>query len=367
MVSKTLPLGAWESDRPTIEATRIGDRGDVSDLSRIVQFRVHVARLIKRRELNSTAEYDRAAAFVLVSNEQFESFKQGRQLERLIHTGARRLTGRIHFVNASATSSVVEELVGDDSAMFSRLLALNVDELPSLVYVPQKPRSSLSFYPKGTSTDTEVVEDPIDPPLVTADAVGAAIGQVHAEVLVSPDGTGPLKIWENASQGRPVKLAEQSIQQLVRSGLAVGFAPYSIRQEQPSKVGRTDLEIVDERTGAPGHVIHHAVLELKVLRSRGETGVAVNDATTEAHIADGVDQAYAYGRNKNTLLQMLCCFDMRDTDIRDAPTFAHVTTKAETLSVKLRRWYLYRSSKDYRAAMSGAATATTGASTSASK
>src|ERR1700721_3169414 len=123
-----LPLGDWEKDRPALMAVPVGDRGDVADLDSVTQFQVYVARLINRREQNEEAEFDLAAAFVLVSPEEYEQAKIGRSVERLIHTGGRRLTGRLHFVMASATSSIVEEYGTDDNALFSRLEAVSMSQ-----------------------------------------------------------------------------------------------------------------------------------------------------------------------------------------------------------------------------------------------
>jgi hypothetical protein len=351
VANDNLPLGPWERDRVTIETTAVGDRGDVSDLPPQVQFQVYVARLVNRRERNSGAEFDQPAAFVLVSPKEYEAARQGRSEERLIHTGSRRLTGRIHFVTTAATSSIVDEYKGNDRAMFARLDALSLGSHPTLVYVPQRPVSSLSYYPKGTLTDDGLVDVPLRAPQVTVETICQVVNAMHEHELVTPDQSEPFTIWEDAGKGRPAEHAEKGIQQFLRIGLCTSFAPYSIRQEQPEKVGRTDLEVIDDRTGAPGQVIHHAMLELKVLRTRGSTGIAVSRAKTEQHIRDGLEQAHAYGRRKNTRLQMLCCFDMRDDDEGDDNTFDHVRAAATALIVTLRRWYLYRDSASYRSAI----------------
>jgi hypothetical protein len=185
------------------------------------------------------------------------------------------------------------------------------------------------------------------------------VESVHKHELVTPDNSGPHKIWSDAAKGRPIQVAERFVQQLLRIGLATRFAWCSIRQEQPTKVGRTDLEIVDDRSGLPGQITHHAVLELKVLRSRGETGAVVTEVDTKQHITDGVNQAYAYGKDKNTKLGMLCCFDMRDSDEGDQKTFEHIDAVAQKLAVLLRRWFLHRSSEAYRAAQAAATAGTT--------
>ena len=134
-------------------------------------------------------------------------------------------------------------------------------------------------------------------------------------------------------------------------GLAARFHWCTIRAEQAGKLGRTDLEVVDNRTGKLGSTTHHALLELKVLRSFSHSGSAYPAATTEEAVSKGVNQANSYGNDNNTLLRMLCCFDMRSDDVGDTTTFAHVQTNAATLCVSLKRWYLYRSSEHMRDAL----------------
>jgi len=353
VASETLPLGDWEADRQSIKTTGIPDRGDISGLPTLVQFQVYVARRIRKWESTCNVETDQPAAFVLVTPDEYQAFKKAQQKEEpLLHTGLRRLAGRIHFVTVSVTRSIFEEITGDDSALFARLEAVGVGRHPTLIYVPQPPGSLLFFYPQGTSSDDGLTEVPVGVPEVSLESIEQAIGAVYENELITPDNAGPLKIWSSPTKRRPSKEAERGVQQLIHAGLAVKFAPYSIRKEQSGKVGRTDLEIVDDRTDQAGRVTHHALLELKVLRTRRETGARVGDSDTRQHITEGVDQANVYGTDKNSKLKLLCCFDMRDNDIGDSKTFSHVKTKAAGLEVYLRRWFLYHSSKAYRAAQS---------------
>lgn len=159
---------------------------------------------------------------------------------------------------------------------------------------------------------------------------------------------GPIKLWKDAVKGYPIEEAERTVQQMIRHALVGRFLWCTIRQEQPGKSGRTDLEIVDDRTGEPGIVYHHALLELKVLRSFGSRGTVYSGTAVQDAIVEGVNQAHSYGTANNSLLRMLCCYDMRSTDVGDDATFVQVKDRATTLSIRLKRWYLYRTSQDYR-------------------
>lgn len=345
-----LPLGAWSADRSALAEAPRALYGDVSDLPPVVQFQVHVARLIRAREKRPSTERTGAAVFLLVTAQQHKEWAQRLSLDRNLYTGRVRLTGRIHFVTDRAASSAYEEYEGSETGLFDRVAAMQCDRLPALVYLPDSHESSLTYYPNGTHEDQGLVQLQLNHGPVTEAEVLAAIDGVYRTELCTPDNSGPVRLWHSATKGHPIEEAERTVQQFVRSGLAARFNWCTIHSEQAGKVGRTDLEIVDDRTGSLGDVIHHALLELKVLRTFSQSGTRYPPANTEEAIAKGVHQAHEYGSSKNSLLKMLCCFDMRIQDEGDVSTFASVKGNAEALRVLLRRWYLYRSSDDYRRA-----------------
>lgn len=346
-----LDLGAWQGDRARIESAPRSMFGDIDDLPPDLRFQVYVARTVRARESQADAETAGAAAFILVTSQEQERFKVGRSFNRTLHTGRVRLAGRVHFMTPRAATSAFEEFVGDANGVFGRLAELQSDRLPAMVYDPSAGRARLSYYPKGTHTDDGMVEIDLDAGPVTEAEILSVIEAVYRTELCTPDNSGPTKIWENSTKGFPIEEAERTVQQFLRVGLAARFYWCTIRAEQAGKLGRTDLEVIDNRTGEVGRITHYALLELKVLRSFSHSGSAYAAATTEEAVSKGVKQANSYGNDNNTLLRMLCCFDMRSDDVGDSVTFAHIQTEAATLCVSLRRWYLYRSSEHMRDAL----------------
>jgi hypothetical protein len=355
-----LPLGAWSPDRTVLAEAPRALYGDVSDLSADVRFQVHVARLISAREQRPDTERSGAAAFLLVTPQQHKAWAQRLTFDRNLHTGRVQLAGRIHFVTDLAGSSAYEDYAGSDTGLFDRLAALQCDRLPALIYLPDRHESSLTFYPQGTHDDRGLVPLKLNHGPVTEAEILAAIDGVYRTELCTPDNSGPIKLWHDPLKGRPIEEAERTVQQFVRSGLAARFNWCTIYSEQAGKVGRTDLEIVDDRTGPLGQVTHHALLELKVLRTFSQSGTRYPPASAGEAVTKGVQQAHEYGGVKNSLLRMLCCFDMRMQDAGDAATFASIKSSADALCVRLVRWYLYRSADDYRRARTGAQLAALG-------
>ncbi|MHA6884172.1 hypothetical protein [Ralstonia pseudosolanacearum] len=347
----SLDLGAWQGDRAQLATARRTSYGDIDDLPPELRFQVYVSRTVQARERQADAETAGAAAFILVTPQQQEAFKTGRSFDRTVYTGRIRLAGRVHFMTHRAASSAFEEYAGDANGLFGRIAELQCDRLPTLVYDPSAGKSTLTYYPQGTHTDDGLVEVRLDAGPVTEAEIFSVIEAVYRAELCTPDNSGPTKIWQNASKGHPIEEAERTVQQFLRVGLAARFHWCTIRAEQAGKLGRTDLEVVDDRTGEVGAITHHALLELKMLRSFSHSGTAYPAASTDDAVSKGVNQAHSYGANNNSLLRMLCCFDMRTHDVGDTTTFAHVKTDATNLCVSLRRWYMYRSSEHMRDAM----------------
>ncbi|WP_347469094.1 hypothetical protein [Burkholderia stagnalis] len=348
MASEALLLGSWEADRQQLAVAQRADYGDVDDLSDDLRFQVHVSRMIRKRENQLDFETSGAAAFILVNPDEQDKLRTGRVFDRLVHTGTRRLSSRVHFVTPQATSSVMEEYKGDDNDLFELVTKLGYDDRPALLYVPSDGESSLSYYPNGMRTDDGVREVILKFGQVTEAEVHETLQAIYRSELCTPDNMGPTKLWKDAVKGYPVEEAERTVQQMIRHALVGRFLWCTIRQEQPGKSGRTDLEIVDDRTGKPGMIYHHALLELKVLRSFGSTGTAYSETAVQDAIVEGVNQAHSYGTANNSVLRMLCCYDMRSNDVGDDATFVQVKDRANTLSIRLKRWYLYRTSQDYR-------------------
>lgn len=136
------------------------------------------------------------------------------------------------------------------------------------------------------------------------------------------------------------------------------FAPYlEVRSEQPSTIGRTDVELIQTWRLSPGHEIRHALIELKVLRSYGSTGRPVSDKVIRRHISQGVRQAAQYGNANNSKIRMLCCYDMRQEDVSDTMFFSEFYMPCETRQVCLKRYFLYNSSEALRQALDNVAIA----------
>lgn len=341
-------LGAWGADRDTLERTPLTGRGNDADAPDAIRFGRNVMQLVIRRERSKDAAYDRPAAFIFLARDGFEKLPAGTIRAPLLHNGQREITGHIHFVNAGANGHSLA-YAGGDEGLFDALANTGYESHPTLVYSPKKGASVLSWYPKGAADGASVEVWSINEVEPTVDKITEVIDAVHRGELITPDqAPRSEQVWEKAEHGFAREDAEAHVQRAVRLALLGAFRHCSVRSEQPGKDGRTDLEIVDDMDRPPEQVVHHAVLELKVLRQYGVRGSTYSDKDIAGHMEDGLNQAYAYGNRRSFRASLLCCFDMRSTNAGVTAVMAPLAENAVKLGVHLRHWFLYRSSENWR-------------------
>lgn len=341
--------GAWNGDLDQLLSAWLTGQGSDTGLPPPVRFLLSIRRLTLAREREPDCEFDRAAAMVFVPPAFFESAPVKTRRSPLLNTGNYRITGQLHFLNVAAVGRSLD-YAGDEGALFDALEAAKADTLPTVIYAPKaNGHSKLSWYPSGICDESTVVVIPVAVEEPTAERIMQAINGVYNGHLKTPDQV-PVESspWAKPAEGWAAKKAEANVQQAVKIGLHGRFPHCRIVAEQPGKDGRTDIEVVGDFGVAPGAVTNFAVLELKVLREKGCTGSTYSANAIEAHIKDGVNQAYTYCADRNFRERMLCCFDMRATNAGAAAVFAPIQDEAMTLGIHLGFWYLYRSSEHYR-------------------
>lgn len=177
-----------------------------------------------------------------------------------------------------------------------------------------------------------------------------AIDRIYRRVLRTPGGNiSDISLWEDPGKKHPVSNAELRVQHNLKVGLTGAFPSCTIRDEQPSPVGRHDLLIEQHSATSPGTVVVHAILELKILRSFTNSGSPISATKVHEWIDGGVRQANLYMTERSARAAALCCFDMRDSDSGES-CFDHVADLARKLNVVLKRWYLYSSAEEFRKA-----------------
>jgi hypothetical protein len=341
--------GAWSGDLDAIVSAMLSGQGSDVDLPDPVRFRLGVHRIVLAREGDPDCDFDRPAAMVLVPTAFFEARPEGWTRFPLLHTGHYRVSGQLHFMNSKA-SGYARDYSGDAGELFEELEAEKVGTFPTVVYSPKADgQSKLSWYPAGISGAAQVVSFPVRLDEPTPELIAQAINGVYHGELITPDlvldEDSP---WQNAAAGWASSRAEARVQRVVRLGVQGRFPMCRVRAEIPGKDGRTDIEVVGDFGRPAGEVCNYAVIELKVLRERNYKGKPYSLQRITRHVNRGVKQAHSYAFVRKFRDRMLCCFDMRSTNIGGDVVFAPIKDQAEGLGVDLRYWFLYRSSEHFR-------------------
>lgn len=350
----TLPTGPWNNAELEASALAVVPPGSDMDIPETDRFKAGVTKLIGLRTLRDAAESG-LAVFLLSRLSSTPS--QEWQRTPMLDNGLTSLGSKIWIVNAPVVagfSCLCEDLTDDNTF---RLVTdtYHLGSVPAMVYDARMQPPELRFYGSGLGAPEayEVISLLIGS--LPLERILQEVESIYRQHFITPEAQSePGKLWKKASHWWPQKNAEKTVQFYLKIGLSRAFPNCVIREEQTQVTGRIDLEIEERVAVEPSLFRRHAILELKVLRSRGETGTSYAESETLEWVKKGVEQAHAYRQERSALASALCCFDLRESDTANL-CFSHVGVLASSLGVTLRRWYVYASSELFRAALAQAA------------
>lgn len=352
-------LGPWTG--ADLRATAKVDVGIGADegLPPHIRFRSNVAKLVRRRLATAKSKPDvkRPAIFLLQPSPPDAAISMKPKRVPMLDNGQETLTGRIWFVGANpASGHFAPYKAADDDALFKLITDdLGQAQTPAIVFDPRLPEAAIRFYPKGLHDPSVYELVALSTQGVTFDEVVSAVESTYKEKMITPDAQPKAgKLWMDEAKWRPHKNAEDRVQMYLEIGLNSAFPTCTIRSEQTMPEGRLDIEIVENDPLDRSVITQHGILELKVLRTFGETGSKYTDTYTRNWVKSGVEQAASYRDSKGAKWGALLCFDMRNADAGETKCFSHVKKLSGTLSVHLKRWYLYAASTHLRAAQAAA-------------
>jgi hypothetical protein len=293
------------------------------------------------------------SVFLLSDQARDLGTKLGASLEPIIDNGSKRFAGRLWIASPVFISGYWLPLEHSEAAeVFHEIGERGVGDTAALVFDPNASDLELRFYPDGLNNIDSVRRFVIAEQVFSLDALDKVLRRFHESNIITPDAAlGDLNPWNKSEQYIPRPKTEAFLQGWLKSVLSIAFAdPIRIRYEYPGTEGRCDLLIVSHHLTQPNTWIYHAVLELKVLRSRTSGGKAVSLTVRASAVSDGLLQAIAYKHEHAAELGMLCCFDMRlPGHCNGDACFEPVRSQAVEHQIELRRYRLYGSSEDRRA------------------
>ena len=344
----------WSDQQLLQTATNYAGAGADADQPPTVRFLRGVANLVRKRLRRGTEDVVAPAVFLLCPADPQTIDREVLKPEKMLDNGLTPVEGKLWLVGPVVLSGRWMPLgTFEGNALFELVISgLKQGDVPAVIYDPRDDPNQIRYYPTGLQ-DADVCEI-IDIPTVSMDIqrILAVVDRVCKKQLITPDAQSQVgKLWEKPRRHWVAEKAELTIQLYLVTALFAALPTCVVRSEQAQATGRLDIEIEESDYARPGHVIRHAVLELKVLRSFGSTGIPVTSTEVQGWIDKGVDQAYSYREERRALQSALCCFDMRKSHA-DVSGFAEVAEKANRLAVTIRRWCLFASAEAYRAFLS---------------
>lgn len=314
-----------------------------------------LARAINARSLNSSSKADpkSLAVFLISDRPRATAEKVGATPEPIIDNGSCTLTGRV-WITAPRVASGYEVFIAVQSpnAIFAKVETIGLGALPALVYDPRASDSEIRFYPSGLQEPDIVQTFRVAEATFNLATLDSVLQTFYERNLITPDAAGRLSPWRRPEKYVPCERTEAFFQASLKSALNVAFlrSSHQARWEIPGTEGRCDLMIVSRHTRDPNAWIYHAVMELKVLRSRNYSGKSVSTGVTKRAISSGAQQVVAYKGEHSCKDGMLCCFDMRMPAHCDGEKcLQSVNQFAKEHRIYVRRYRIYGSSKDLRA------------------
>jgi len=345
-------LGGWANADFNGTALQNVGIGTDTDLPPAVRFIAGVAKLVRRRMATEGYKSDpiRPAIFLLEPAARTHKPDTKPQRIPMLDNGLTAVTGRLWFVNPVVVSGNYVEVDDlNDDALFKIVTeALQLGGTAAIVFDPRTSLPAVRYYPNGLADPDTVESIAITSSDISLDRIFDVIDRVYSTCLVTPEAqTRVGKLWTKGENWWPSEHAEDLIQMHLRVGLTTAFPTCTVRHEQTIVPGRLDLEIEESDPLDRSLVTRYAVLELKVLRNFRTSGASVSRQEVLDWVESGVKQAAAYRKDRNARAAALCCFDMRK-DHSGEHCFDHIHTLASELLVKLRVWFIFGTSEQYR-------------------
>ena len=348
------PLGGWNDDRAELATVPIDSVGLYADQPNILEFQILTLQLLARAAQRQTPQATTGGPsyFVLADSELFARVRALRgvvSVPLLRSDNSIEYFGRLWFVPRNIGHGWALDMAGrSPQDVFAEIEALGGNTRPVVVAHPDCP-TEVTAYPHGVSSPEHCEIFDLNTTSVTITAIDNALDGLY-NLIRTPDQSHERPLWIKRDKWWPVKLAEKAVQHEVTRALGAAFWWLDVRSEQPSSVGRTDVELIQFRSLPVGQNVRHALIELKVLRSFTSTGRDITQSVTQRQISQGIRQAAVYGLHANAGIRLLCCYDMRQTDVGTAEVYKDFQQPATDRQVVLRRYFLYNSSDALRLA-----------------
>ncbi len=313
-----------------------------------------LARSIIARLENPAASGDprRLSIFLLSDRPRDLARELNAKKEPILDNGSLQLAGSLWISGPTFVSGYRVALAGTDTgSMFDEVSQKGVGDLPAFVFDPSATEAEIRYYPGGLDEPDYVQRFIISEKVFTLDALDRVLTAFHESNIIAPDAAGrSFNPWQESKKYIPRTDAEAFLQGGLKLAITVAFQrKCTVRFEVRGTEGRCDLLVVSRDPKKSNAWLHHAAMELKVLRSFSSRLTPVSSAVRRKALEKGLEQAISYKKEHGATIGLLCCFDMRSPAHADGTAcFALINRRAAKRAIELRLFRLYGSVVDLR-------------------
>lgn len=344
------PQVGW-SDKDLLQSVRryVGS-GYNQDAPDFAQFCHVLAKVIRKRRATVTSVPGKAPSVFVMA--PLPDTQEQPERHPMFDRGHAELAGKAWFgaKRLAQASSLALPATDDASVVDFLVSALGVADAPTVYYDPAD-GAVLRLYPYGMGKLDECEELSLDGSSMSLSYIHNVMSSLHEELLeTSSASESQRELWANRSKWWPINESEKGIQKILYGALKghLLFSSLQIKQEDPSNLGRCDFILREQDPCDSSVWTHHAILELKVVKSHTHTGSDVADSTNKTAVSDGLDQTRDYKTSHSCRLGALCVYDMRKKpDPKEA--IEHEVKRAADEGLGLWSWPVYNTAKAARA------------------
>ncbi|HHA2590806.1 TPA: hypothetical protein ACOEA0_001619 [Stenotrophomonas maltophilia] len=336
--------GLWSDDSLLGTVSAYTGSGYNQDLPAFTQFCHEAAKIIhRRRALAGKPMADGPVIFVLEGI--IPPSAEGGEVRHLFNMGAQSIEGRL-WTGASrlAVATGLDLPQGTAADRFNYVTqTLGMGDSPAIYYDASESEHLMRAFPEGMGKPNVYDDLSLKSADLSLEHIRDMLKGAHARLLVSPTASNLARsLWENQQKTIPIMHAEKAVQDILHVALTarLGFGAIAVRQEGTSEMGRFDFHLEEQDPVDPSVWTHHAIIELKVLKSFTSSGKPVAARENLEAVTKGVKQAVGYRHAHKCRLAALSCYDMRKPPDPEA-AIAHEVSNAATWNVGLWAWPLY--------------------------
>ena len=261
------------------------------------------------------------AAFVLVEMPRRfdQKFSTSPVVDPLFTSSS--LLGRLFFMNRDCSAGRSIEMPCSQSELLDWLVKHELENNPLAVAYPEAKK--MTFRLKGVDDAAQDYSIREKPPGATQEELLEALEHFHLKKTLTPS-CCVRGVWEPKRERQyvPGSEPERSIQKGLEMALTFWFhGVIRAEVEDSTNIGRIDVRLLKSSSDDTG-LTYWAIIELKVIKSfRNATGKKkaseVSQSDNVKSIIEGINQAFAYSKNREAELGLLEVFDLRKNKCKD--------------------------------------------------